>query len=394
MKDILCIFWENFELGGVTSHLEILLNNKKFLYRKIIIYTNHDNKALIYLKKKIKKKNVYFFTYRNLNCIYFRNIFLKAIYHFVRPILFFVSIFYFFNKLKKVRNTIFLANCGGYGNFRSEMAAILSAYLLGNKKIYLLIHHCFTKPIIWNFLIQLVNFLISKIVQKIIYVSNATKLDINENVPFFRKERKNLIIYNGIKVSKFDRKKISIFKKYKSFIKIGMLSRIEPLKGQFELVNILKKINKKLLNKIRIFLIGNGDKNYILELKNEIKKFKLENKIILTNFLKYDSRQIVLNLDLLLSLNQKFEGFGYSHVEAASLGIPVLVTDVGAAKEIFGKNSSVLVNVNNTNLLISSLEKFIKNKSTYVKYAKKIQQRIIKKFDENLMIEKFIKNLI
>ena len=60
MKDI-CIFWENFELGGVTSHLEILLNNKKFLYRKIIVYTNHDNKALIYLKKRVTKKKMYIF---------------------------------------------------------------------------------------------------------------------------------------------------------------------------------------------------------------------------------------------------------------------------------------------------------------------------------------------
>ena len=49
----LVIVLENFEYGGVSTHLEILLNNKNFLKKKIKIYTNQDNRALKKLKKRL-----------------------------------------------------------------------------------------------------------------------------------------------------------------------------------------------------------------------------------------------------------------------------------------------------------------------------------------------------
>ena len=390
----LAIIWENFKVGGVSTHLEVLLNHKRFSKMNIIIYTNEDNKALYILKKKFKNSNIKFIKFKNLNCIKTNNVIFKIIYHFfLRPFFFLISIIYFYIIFKKIQNTVYLANCGGYGSFRSEMAAILAAYLSGNRSIYLLIHHCFNKPIAWNILLQFTNFLIYKCLNNIIFISKATEKNIKENVFAFKNTKKNLVIYNGIKTSKFKNKKILIFNKYNNFIKIGILSRIENVKGHNFLVNTVSEIRRDIRDRIKFFFIGNGDDKYLFSLKKLIIQKKLEKNFVFTGYLNYDSRQIINNLDLLLSLNQEFEGFGYSYVEAASLGVPVLVTNVGAAREIFKENLQILINHKNVNILKLKLIDFVENKHQYQNKAKKIKMIVNKKFNETIMVNKYINTL-
>ena len=54
------ILWENFEYGGVTTHLENLLNDKIFSNTDFVIFTNNTNKAKQILKKKLNQKNINF----------------------------------------------------------------------------------------------------------------------------------------------------------------------------------------------------------------------------------------------------------------------------------------------------------------------------------------------
>ena len=46
------ILWENFEVGGVTTHIESLINDKIFKNYEFTIFTNSTNKAVSILKKK------------------------------------------------------------------------------------------------------------------------------------------------------------------------------------------------------------------------------------------------------------------------------------------------------------------------------------------------------
>jgi glycosyltransferase involved in cell wall biosynthesis len=385
----LVIVLENFEYGGVSTHIEILLNNKNFFKKKIKIYTNQDNRALKKLKNKIKNPNVTFVKFKNFNCLFFKNKILKFFYHILRPFFFLISIIYFYQILKKFKNTILLANCGGYGNFRSEMAAIIAFFFLGNKCIYLLIHHAFTKPKLWNFLLQLINLIIYKAVKKIIFVSKATELNISHNIFFFKNKEKREIIYNGIKKLKIRKKIIPVLNYNKKYIKIGVLSRIEPVKGHAQIINAIDLLRDDLKKKIKVFFIGSGDSHYIYSLKKMINTKNLSEIFIFTGYIDLDSEQIIKNLNLVLSVNQEFEGFGYSHVEAASLGVPTFVTNVGAASEIFGKNSLNLIRPNDTNALKLKLEEFINNKAKFNKNTNTIKSIINRKFNEDLMVKKF-----
>ena len=88
----IAIMWENFEFGGVTTHLKYLINDKKFKNYEFTIFTNKNNKAAPILKKAISNKNVSFQYYNSINVIFFNNFFFKIIFFVLRPVLFLISI--------------------------------------------------------------------------------------------------------------------------------------------------------------------------------------------------------------------------------------------------------------------------------------------------------------
>ena len=63
--------------------------------------------------------------------------------------------------LKNLKFDILLANCGGYGNFRDEMASVIASKILKNNT-YMLIHHCYMPPILWKNLINIFNIYVAK----------------------------------------------------------------------------------------------------------------------------------------------------------------------------------------------------------------------------------------
>ena len=156
------IIWENFQFGGVTTHLEMLVNNKIFNNYEFVIITNKTNKAVLKLKKKLNNKKIKFEYYNSLNVIYFRQKILKYFF-LLRPFLFLFSIFQFYKIIKRYKLDILLGNCGGYGDFRSEISAILSAFFLKILVKLLLIHHSYTKPLIWQVLIKFIDRILNKI---------------------------------------------------------------------------------------------------------------------------------------------------------------------------------------------------------------------------------------
>ena len=108
--------------------------------------------------------------------------------------------------LKKYRFDI-LMGCGGYGDFRSEMASVLAGQLLGIKNIFFLIHHSYTKPRMWSGLINLFNLLIGKYI-KSFFVSHATKTSIIKNTSLFSLfKNKSYVIHNGVTLKKFKKQK-------------------------------------------------------------------------------------------------------------------------------------------------------------------------------------------
>ncbi len=386
------IFWENLEYGGMSTHINDLINSDIFKNVRFVIFTNNDNEGL----KQVKINNnerIKIIKYFSLNTIKINNFLLKLLYFFFKPFFFILSIIQAYKILRKYKFDIFLGLCGGYGNFRTEMAAIIAAKYLKYSSISISIHHCYSKPIFGKTFLSFINSLISRFSKSILFQSNAVKNDIDQNTNLLKKNKNYEVIHLGVSRSENinNNKDLlnNIFETQdKKIHKIGMLSRIEESKGHLDLVEAFNKLSSENKNKIRIYFIGNGTKKELLKLKNKINSLNLNNFFVFTGYLDIDSVKILSKLDLFLSLTKTFEGFGLSLAQALYAGTPVLSTNVGAVTEFLNNKNSVIIKPNDIDEISKYLIDFIKNPEDWKRKAEIGKKDIQDNFTSEIMCKK------
>jgi glycosyltransferase involved in cell wall biosynthesis len=292
--------------------------------------------------------------------------------------------------------------CGGYGNFRSEMASIFIAKFLGFPVRSLVVCHACTKPIFWNTTLNLINNLLSKFLTSVISISKATRDTLFNKSNLLDRSLysnlKNSVIYCGVPINQ----KINvtsnigsiIYKNSKDIFLLGMLSRIESYKGQEDLIKGFSKLPKNIQNKLKIYFIGDGNQKEVGKLKQLISLKNLENYFIFTGYIDCESSLIVSKLDLLVSLTRTFEGFGLSIVEAMSVGTPVLATKVGAITEYLNQDNSKLIDANNIEQIANALNDFVTNKATWDKKTEIAKNVVMKSFTSEIMAKNYLNHFI
>ena len=144
-----------------------------------------------------------------------------------------------YNILKNIKPNVILSASGGYGGFRTDSLSLIAAKILNIKVRILSIHHCYTKPIAWNFVLRMLDRLIIKSTSCLVFGSNAVKKDIKKNTILLEYFVKSKIIHHGVSLKRNTENKINLIKLFKTkndVFKVGMLSRIEKNKGHFAIV--------------------------------------------------------------------------------------------------------------------------------------------------------------
>ena len=212
----------------------------------------------------------------------------------------------------------------------------------------------------------------------IVAISEKTRESIENVFPEYKD--KITTIYNGYN---FD--DIRIPAKEECDIKIEeesicCIGRIEKLKGTDRTLEIMKKIHDRGY-KYHLYYIGTGDQEE--ELKERVKEYSLEEYI---HFLGYQTNpyKFLIRTKLLVSMSLQ-EGFSGAFVEAISLGIPFVSTDVGGSKELscngkFGK-------------VIKSDEEAIDAIIDYISGKERPSYMEMAEYVENFTIEKQINHI-
>ena len=394
------IFWEGELVGGVDTYLYNLINADAFNEIDVVIFTNKNNLGAKKLSKNLRNKKVSFVYFTSLNSFTVKNIFFKILISLLKPLLFLISIFQIYLILRKYKFKVFMGQCGGYGDFRSEMASMFVAKFLRFPVRTLVIHHACGKPIFWNTLLNLINNLISKIVTSVISVSKATRDSVfyKSNLLDRSSDLKDLIIYNGIpvnqKINYTSKINNIIYKDSEDIFLLGMLSRIESYKGHMDLIRGFSKLPKNVQKKLKIYIIGDGNDEEVEKLKKLIFSENLQNYFIITGYVDCESISIISKLDLLISLTKTFEGFGLSIAEAMSIGTPVLATKVGAVTEYLNQDNSTLIEANNIDQITNALNDFVINKPLWDTRAEVSKNTIIKKFTSEIMAKNYLNHFI
>jgi len=183
---------------------------------------------------------------------------------------------------------------------------------------------------------------------KILTISENTKNDI---IRYYRvKEDRVRVTYPAISESKMINGNEKILEKYnlkkgKYFVFVGTL---QPRKNLIRLIRAFRKlINTRRLKSANtnslIKLVVIGKKGWLYDdIFKEVKKQKLEDRIIFTGFASEEEKSGLLKNSYAFVLPSLYEGFGFPVLEAMKAGVPVVVSKVSSLPEV-GGNAAIYI---------------------------------------------------
>ena len=278
--------------------------------------------------------------------------------------------------------------------YHSDLLAGVLGKLTFTKTILWSVHHDFIKSdntILRNIQIKFLSMISHFIPNKIIYCSRES---LSNHEKFGYSKRKSILIENGICTNKFHanknyyRKLRNLLNLKKNSFLIGHIARFHPVKGHKILLNFLKIVKEKNKN-FKCLLIGRDINKNNLLLNQQIKKYNLEDKIILYGETKFPEKLIkAFDLNVISSLS---ESSSLVLLEAMASGVPTLSTNVGPIMKTIGNSGWVVKNKSSKDLA-EKLIFIINNKSHLKDKSSLARQRIIEKYSQEKMLKKY--NLI
>lgn len=243
---------------------------------------------------------------------------------------------------------------------------------------------------------------IFKTVEKFVCgLSTYVQPDSKSNLNFARSEglyseKKSSVIWNGsacgVSLDKFN---IQRKNEYRSYIRekynIGrntfvyiFIGRVTRDKGINELLSAFKKLNDDSV----LFLIGKNEVD--TSVNRELYDWSLENKNIIYTGNVDDVERYLSAADCYVLPSYR-EGFGMSVIEAETMGVPVIVTDIpGPVDAVIDNKTGLLVKKADENSLLDAMKKI--RKLNYQKMGKEGHKFASDNFEQKQLFDKIIES--
>lgn len=214
-------------------------------------------------------------------------------------------------------------------------------------------------------------------------------------------EKKGRVIYNGLDISRFSKHKTEVsglktedskqdtkISIEKNFV-IGVVANLTEYKDYYTFFKAIKILQEKFKN-IEVHIIGGGKltqtyKNYSINIgvnQDILKYFGRINNV--EDYIPY------FDVGVLCSYKVKGEGLSNSVLEYMACGVPPVITDVGAAREIIDDgNNGLLFEAENVQDLANKIEFLMKNETIREKIGRKAKETVLEKFSYEKYIESF-----
>ena len=222
-------------------------------------------------------------------------------------------------------------------------------------------------------------FLIKKRANKIIVVNTMVKnqlikLDFNKNII--------KVIPNAINISYYEK-----IKRERHRYDTVYLGRLNYSKGIFDLIDIWKQIIKKN-NKIKLAIIGKGNKKITNSLLKKINNNKLKNNIKYLGCLSDKQAFSIIKSSKLFINPSHEEGFSITCLQAMACNIPVISWNLKSYKTIFEYNL-IKIKKGNIHAFSNSIIKLLKDKKQRNNISKKAF-KYITKYDWKYILPEYI----
>ncbi|MCC0177597.1 glycosyltransferase family 4 protein [Waterburya agarophytonicola K14] len=132
------------------------------------------------------------------------------------------------------------------------------------------------------------------------------------------------------------------------FLYLGRQDTYKNLKG---LINAFAAIPNK---EYYLAIAGSKDLRFTPKLEQQIKELKLEDRVVLLDYLDYQELPIVMSKAIALVFPTFWEGFGLPVLEAMACGTPVITSNLASLPEITG-DAAILIDPYNTAAITSAM---------------------------------------
>jgi len=195
--------------------------------------------------------------------------------------------------------------------------------------------------------------------------------------------RKAITVYNGIDTDIFNPVnvhgdiRIELGLKEDTIV-IGSIGVLEKDKGQKYLFEALEKLKSEGIGNIICVICGAGSEEQTL--RKFVYRRGLDNEILFLGF-RNDIPIVLKALDMIAVTSLTIESFSMAAVEAMSMRVPVIATNVGGLPEVVedGK-TGILVPPGDINALCSAIKYLVKNPEARLKMGENGRARVLEKF--------------
>jgi glycosyltransferase involved in cell wall biosynthesis len=188
------------------------------------------------------------------------------------------------------------------------------------------------------------------------------------------------VIPNSIDPEIFKKKK-SNFKsdmKIREDVIITFVGRLVFLKNVQNLINTLHKLEN--VSRLKLVIVGDGP--YREKLEELVNSLNLNYKVLFLGKKNHEEIVEVLNSTDIFVNPSYVEGLPHSVLEAGSIGIPIIASNVGGTNEVIENGfNGFLIEPDDINDLIKKLEKLINDDELRKEFSRRIRNTVIKNFN-------------
>lgn|GEM_PF-1514531 len=397
------IYLEQYQCGGVDSHLASLLKAWPNASDKFILITNKDNDGLRHYGPIYQKLNVKTFIFQSVSYVSVLN-FLQSLplgkylrfglYPFL-PLFFLLQYLQGLRILRSAQIDFLIADNGAYPGAWGALAAVLASKRLRIKSLLIVHHNATPYQVLRKMFEKAVDRRISSSAVTIA-VSQATLQTILKVRTAFKLMDKTSFIHNGTDIESPIEPCVPLenFRREHPNKKvIGIVGRVEAYKGHEDLIRGLALLPEAIREQLIAVFVGSyteAEKDRLLKIAFEI---GIEKNIFILGFVQGSSKSIISYLDLLMVLTRDFEGFGLSLIEAMAVEVPTLATNVGAIPEFIShEENGYIIPPCDPKAIAQALHLFVSEEDKWLSRAQ-VAKKNINLFSEKTMAQKYY-NLI
>lgn len=227
---------------------------------------------------------------------------------------------------------------------------------------------------------------------KVVFFQNIDDKNLFEKETLIGTSKACLLAGSGVDTDFYSPQKVDEKRNDINFLFVG---RLLKEKGVSELIKATKRLKQKH-SEIKVTIVGGFDSNPSSINKEAIDKFMKDGIIDYLGVIsdKLELKRIYSQHDVFVLPSYR-EGTPRSTLEALSMGLPVLTTDVpGCRTTVIDGVNGKLVPAENCQALFEGMLYFIENKEVLIEYGENSRKLAVDKFDVNIVNSKIIKNIL